>query len=69
MAQRDLGMSYLLCAVGFLGLAGLHRFYLGKPVTGIIWLITAGLFGIGTIYDLITLPGQVDDVNRKALPY
>jgi TM2 domain-containing membrane protein YozV len=65
--RREIGTSYLLCAIGFLGVAGLHRFYLGKPVTGILWLITGGLFGIGTIYDLITLPGQVDQTNRKAL--
>jgi TM2 domain-containing membrane protein YozV len=65
--RREIGTSYLLCAIGFLGVAGLHRFYLGKPVTGILWLLTGGLFGIGTIYDLITLPGQVDQTNRKAL--
>lgn len=67
MNRREIGTSYLLCAIGFLGVAGLHRFYLNKPVTGILWLITGGLFGIGTIYDLITLPGQVDETNRKAL--
>jgi TM2 domain-containing membrane protein YozV len=65
--RREIGTSYLLCAIGFLGVAGLHRFYLGKPVTGILWLLTGGLLGIGTIYDLITLPGQVDQTNRKAL--
>jgi TM2 domain-containing membrane protein YozV len=67
MQRREIGTSYLLCALGFLGFAGLHRFYLGKPLTGILWLITGGLFGIGTIYDLVTLPGQVDTANRKAL--
>ena len=66
--RREVGMSYLLCVLGFLGVAGIHRFYLGKPITGIIWLITGGLLGIGTIYDLITMPGQVDEANRKALP-
>lgn len=60
-------MSYLLCVLGFLGVAGIHRFYLGKPLTGLLWFFTGGLLGIGTIYDLITLPGQVDDANRKAL--
>lgn len=67
MARRDLGISYLLCILGFFGFAGIHRFYLGKPLTGILWLLTGGLFAIGTIYDLVTLPGQVDDANRKAL--
>ncbi len=45
----------LLCCLGFVGLAGIHRFYSGKVLTGILWLITAGLCGIGTIYDLIVI--------------
>jgi TM2 domain-containing membrane protein YozV len=57
----------LLCALGFFGFAGLHRFYLGKWVTGLLWLATGGLFLIGTLYDLLTLPGQVDTANRRAL--
>lgn len=65
--MRNLGLSYILALVGFFGVAGLHRFYLGKPVTGIIWLLTGGLFWIGTIYDLITMPQQVDEANRKHL--
>ena len=31
--------------------SGLHRIYMGKYATGIIWLFTFGLFGIGQIYD------------------
>jgi TM2 domain-containing membrane protein YozV len=65
--RRDLGIAYLLCVLGFFGLAGIHRFYLGKPFTGILWVLTGGLFAIGTIYDLITLPRQVEDTNRRAL--
>lgn len=65
--RRELGTSYILCALGFLGLSGIHRFYLGKPLTGLLWFFTGGLFAIGTIYDLITLPSQVDDANRGAL--
>ena len=65
--MRNLGLSYILAIVGFFGVAGLHRFYLNKPVTGVIWLLTGGLFGIGTIYDLITMPQQVDEANRRML--
>ena len=62
------GIAYLLWALSFFGAAGFHRFYLGKIPTGILWLCTGGLAGIGSIYDLITLPGQVREANfRKAL--
>lgn len=48
----------------FLGIFGVHRFYLGKWITGLIWLLTVGLFGLGILYDYWTLNGQVDDRNR-----
>lgn len=48
-------LAILLCCVGFVGVGGLHRLYVGKLGTGILWIITGGFFGIGTIVDLITL--------------
>ena len=48
----------------FFGLFGVHRFYLEKWPTGIIYLLTAGLFGVGYIYDYWTLNGQLDEYNR-----
>lgn len=61
---KDYDVSWLLLL--FLGLLGAHRFYLGKWITGIIWLCTGGLFLLGIIYDLCTLNGQVDRLNRAA---
>ena len=37
------------------GVAGLHRLYLGRIVSGLIWLFTGGLFGFGTVVDLFLL--------------
>ncbi len=48
----------------FLGVFGIHRFYMGKIWTGILWLLTGGLVGFGYLYDYCTLNGQVDAVNR-----
>jgi len=49
----------------FLGLLGVHRFYMGKLVTGIIYLCTAGLLGIGYLYDFWTLNDQITVVNAS----
>jgi TM2 domain-containing membrane protein YozV len=49
----------------FLGLFGVHRMYLGKWITGIIYLLTAGIFGLGYIYDYWTLNDQVSERNRE----
>ena len=48
----------------FLGIFGIHRFYLGKWITGLIWLLTGGLLLIGLLYDLWTLNEQIDERNR-----
>jgi TM2 domain-containing membrane protein YozV len=49
----------------FLGLFGVHRMYLGKWLTGILYLLSAGLLGLGYLYDYWTLNGQVDQLNRQ----
>lgn len=47
----------------FLGIFGVHRFYLGKWVTGVLYLLTGGLVGLGVLYDFWTLNGQVSEAN------
>jgi TM2 domain-containing membrane protein YozV len=62
---KDVGVAYVFWALTFVLIAGLQHFYLGRPLRGIIWLLTWGLFGIGTIYDLFSLRGQVATVNAR----
>ncbi len=52
------GIAYLLWLLIFIGFGGVHRFYSGRWITGIIWLLTGGLFLIGQIVDLFLIPGQ-----------
>jgi TM2 domain-containing membrane protein YozV len=52
----------------FLGVFGIHKFYLEKWLLGILYLCTFGFLGLGYLYDLWTLNGQVDEINRRALP-
>ena len=51
--QKSKVVALLLCI--FLGGLGIHRFYVGKIGTGILWFFTGGLFGIGTIVDIIMI--------------
>lgn len=62
--HKDSGTAYLLWLLSLVGIAGIHHFYLDRPVKGIIWLLTGGLFLFGTIWDLFTLGSQTEDVNR-----
>ncbi len=49
----------------FLGAFGIHRFYLGKWITGVLYLLTLGLFGIGVAYDFWTLNDQISEANAE----
>ena len=56
-------VGYVLALGAIFGFAGLHRMYLGRPLTGVVWLFTWGLCGLGTVYDLVTMGQLVDDYN------
>lgn len=59
---KDYNITWILMT--FLGIFGVHRFYLGKWITGLIWFFTGGLFLVGYLYDFWTLNEQVDEINR-----
>jgi TM2 domain-containing membrane protein YozV len=57
----DYDISWLLLT--FLGIFGVHRMYMGKWITGIVYLLTGGLFLIGYVYDYWTLNSQINELN------
>lgn len=59
----DYNLAWILLT--FLGIFGIHRFYMGKWVTGLIYLLTVGVFGLGVVYDWCTLNDQIDDIHRR----
>jgi len=63
--MKDKQIAYILWFTILIGFAGIHRFYLRRYVTGIIWLLTGGLFLIGQIVDLFLIPGMVERENAR----
>lgn len=53
VSEKNKIVALLLCL--FLGGIGIHRFYVGKIGTGILWLVTGGCFGIGALIDFIMI--------------
>lgn len=60
---KDYNITWVLLT--FLGVFGIHRFYMEKWLTGLLYLVTGGLFLIGIVYDFWTLNGQLSDINRR----
>ena len=57
----DYSVAWILLT--FLGVFGIHRMYMGKWISGIIYLLTGGVFLIGYVYDYWTLNEQVSRIN------
>ncbi len=63
--EYSTGTALLLWLGCVFGLAGIHRFYLGKPASGLLYLFTWGLFGMGSFVDLIRMRSLVEDANIR----
>lgn len=60
---KNFNLTWILLT--FLGIFGVHRFYLEKWLTGLLYLLTGGLFLLGVVYDYWTLNGQISAVNQS----
>ena len=62
--NKNYNVTWILMT--FLGIFGVHRLYLGKWLTALLWFLTGGLFLIGYLYDYWTLNEQIDEVNNDS---
>jgi TM2 domain-containing membrane protein YozV len=60
----DYNITWLLLT--FLGIFGVHRFYLQKWITGILYLLTGGFFFLGVLYDFWRLNEIISEQNKLA---
>ncbi len=66
--ESDKNWTVVMLLAIFLGVLGVHRFYTGKICTGLLWLFTAGMFGIGWVIDiLLLLTGTFLDSDGKVV--
>ncbi len=63
MRPKSTMVAFLLWLPGLVGICGLHRFYLGLTGTGIVWLLSFGLLGVGQVIDLFRLGSLVRTAN------
>ena len=64
--RRDTALAYVLWFGGFFGLAGLHRIYMGRVASGLLWLFTGGLCMVGQVIDLFMMSRMVEASNQGA---
>ena len=62
LESHSLLLGYVLWLFGFFGT---HRFYFGRPISGVIWLLTFGLFGIGWLVDIFLIPEMKQTAERE----
>ena len=63
ISELNIGVAYILWALACVGFCGIHRFYVGKFISGLIYFFTFGLFGLGQFIDLFFIPSMVQERN------
>ena len=59
-------MAYVFWLAGLLGFFGLHRFYMGRWISGTLWLLTGGFCFVGQLIDLVMMQRMIADTNRQS---
>ena len=63
--MKSKSTAFLLTLPGIIGIAGLQYFYLGKPLKGLLWFFTIGVFGFGTLIDIFTIGSAAGAYNTQ----
>lgn len=68
LARRryDPALAYVLWFGGFFGMSGLHRIYMGRTASGLIYLMTGGLCLVGQVIDLVMMNRMLEDSEEGA---
>ena len=62
--KKDLSLAYVLWIAGFFLFSGLHRMYMGRWISGLLWFFTGGLCMVGQIVDLFMMSRMIQDANE-----
>jgi len=63
--KKYTSIAYLLWGLGFVGICGLHRMYLGQYGLGTAMLFTFGFCGVGQMIEVATIPQATQDANAR----
>lgn len=63
--EKHTSIAYLLWGLGFVGICGLHRIYLGQYGLGTAMLLTFGFLGVGQVIEVVTIPQATQDANAR----
>ena len=65
--RTDYNLAWILLVFG--GVFGIHRFYQQRWLSGLLYLFTCGLLGIGVVYDVLTMNDQLDEQHRHSIAW
>ncbi|MDG1480186.1 MAG: TM2 domain-containing protein [Myxococcota bacterium] len=58
--KKNSTIAYLMWLAGFVGISGLHRIYMGRWISGLLWLFTGGFCMVGNLIDGVMMPKMLE---------